>query len=138
MIKQSVAKCEIVYKNVGQSCIFSTLFIHCDSYIAKAALYFIFSISLLSHSTPRLEYTLSVISEMECPTMRLRAYFSKRMSYVDNALSSIDPSIAKYLKIGVTERVTYDILRIKGCPCCRDLYYEAYRKFFWKLSIERQ
>lgn len=70
--------------------------------------------------------------------MRLRAYFSKRMSYVDNALSSIDPSIAKYLKIGVTEGVTYDILRIKGCPCCRDLYYEAYRKFFWKLSSERQ
>lgn len=49
----------------GQSCVFSTLFIYCDSYIAKAALYFIFSISLLSHSTPRLEYTLSVISEME-------------------------------------------------------------------------
>lgn len=70
--------------------------------------------------------------------MRFRAYFSKRMSYVDDALSSIEPSIAKYLKIGVTEGVTYDILRIKGCPCCRDLYYEAYRKFFWKLSIERQ
>lgn len=47
--------------------------------------------------------------------MRLRAYLSKRMSYVDDALSSIDPSIAKYLKIGVTEGVTYDILRIKGC-----------------------
>lgn len=76
----------------------------CDSYIAKAALYFIFSISLLSHSTP----------------------------------PSIDPSIAKYLKIGVTEGVTYDILRIKGCPCYRDLYYEAYRKFFWKLGTERQ
>lgn len=75
------------------------------------------------------------------PTEKLavaRAYLSKRMSYVDNALSSIDPSIAKYLKIGVTEGVTYDILRIKGRPCCRDLYYEAYRKFFWKLSSERQ
>lgn len=75
------------------------------------------------------------------PTEKLavaRAYLSKRMSYVDNALSSIDSSIAKYLKIGVTEGVTYDILRIKGCPCCRDLYYEAYHKFFWKLSSERQ
>lgn len=75
------------------------------------------------------------------PTEKLavaRAYLSKRMSYIDNALSTIDPSIAKYLKIGVTEGVTYDILRIKGCPCCRDLYYEAYRKFFWKLSTERQ
>lgn len=62
--------------------------------------------------------------------MRLRAYLSKRMSYVNNALSSIDPSIAKYLKIGVTEGVTYDILRIKGCPCCRDLYYEAYEMYY--------
>ena len=57
---------------------------------------------------------------------------------VNKAFSFIDPSIAKYLKIGATDGVTYDILRVKGCPCCRDLYYEVYRKFFWKLGIERQ
>lgn len=75
------------------------------------------------------------------PTEKLavaRAYLSKRIDLIDGVLSELDPSIAKYVKVGVTEGITYDILRIKGCPCCRDLYYEEYRKFFWLLNAKKE
>lgn len=39
-------------------------------------LYFIFSISVLSHPISRLVYTFSVISVMTCPTIYLIAYSS--------------------------------------------------------------
>lgn len=67
-----------------------------------------------------------------------RVQYSRRIDLVDNALSEIDPYIQKYLKIGVTEGITYDILRVKGCPCCRDYYYDEYRKFFWILDTRKE
>ena len=66
-----------------------------------------------------------------------RAFFSKRVNLVEHCLHDISPAIAPYVLKGVTECIPYDILRIRGCPCCRESYYEQYRKFFWMLSIER-
>lgn len=65
-----------------------------------------------------------------------RLYFKKRIDILDKALESLDKSIAPYVKVGVTEGVPYDVLRARGCPCGRDMYYEQYRKFFWVLSTE--
>ena len=66
-----------------------------------------------------------------------RAFFSKRIDLVEHCLEDISPAIAPYVLKGATECVPYDVLRIHGCPCCRESYYEQYRKFFWTLSIER-
>lgn len=66
-----------------------------------------------------------------------RAFFSKRIDLIERCLREITPAIAPYVLKGVTESVSYDILRIHGCPCCRESYYQEYRKFFWVLSIER-
>ena len=66
-----------------------------------------------------------------------RAFFTKRIDLVKRCLDEIEPSIAPFVLKGATECVPYDILRIQGCPCCRESYYEEYRKFFWVLSIER-
>ena len=66
-----------------------------------------------------------------------RAFFSKRISLIEHCLKDISPAIAPYVLKGATECVPYDVLRIHGCPCCRESYYEQYRKFFWTLSIER-
>ena len=74
------------------------------------------------------------------PTEQLgiaRAFFSKRVELVEGCLNDISPAIAPYVLKGATESIPYDILRTKGCPCCREGYYEEYRKFFWHLSIER-
>lgn len=76
----------------------------------------------------------------ESPTERaaiVRAYFSGRISMIDICLEEFDPAVRKYLKRGVTEGCSYDILRANGCPCCRNVYYKMLRKFFWELSRER-
>lgn len=67
-----------------------------------------------------------------------RAFCSKRIDLIENVLKTVNPSLAKFIKIGVTEGVPYDILRTRGCPCGKDMYYAEYRYFFWRLSIERQ
>lgn len=67
-----------------------------------------------------------------------RAFYSKRIELIDKVIDKLNPSLAPYVKMGVTEELTYDVLQIRGCPCCRDMYYAEYRYFFWRLSIERQ
>ena len=75
------------------------------------------------------------------PTERFalaRAYYSSHIDIVDRCIAELDPTLAPYILKGVTEGLGYDILRANGCPCCREIYYEYYRYFFWLLSKERQ
>lgn len=77
----------------------------------------------------------------ESPTERqalARLYYSRHMDILDACIRELDPAIAPYIQKGVTEGLGYDILRTRGCPCCRELYYEYYHYFFWLLSKERQ
>lgn len=67
-----------------------------------------------------------------------RLYYSNHISMVDQCIGKLDPTLAPYILKGVTEGLNYDILRTKGCPCCRETYYKYYRYFFWLLSKERQ
>lgn len=65
-------------------------------------------------------------------------FYQERMDTVDNALKEADPSLYIYLFKGVTENLSYDIIRVNmNIPCCRETYYEAYRRFFWLLDKAR-
>ena len=66
-----------------------------------------------------------------------RTYYSKHIDMIDICLSELDKAIAPFILKGVTEGLGYDKLRANGCPCCREIYYEYYRYFFWLLSKER-
>lgn len=66
-----------------------------------------------------------------------RAFYSSRVDLLEHCLGELEPAIAPYILRGVTEGHSYEALRIKGCPCCKDTYYNNYRKFFWILSRER-
>ena len=49
------------------------------------------------------------------------------------------PEIAKYLLTGVTSGVSYDFLKSRlDIPCCKETYYDLYRRFFWLLDRERK
>lgn len=77
----------------------------------------------------------------ESPTERqalARVYYSSHIDIVDKCIADLDTVLAPYILEGVTQGIGYDILRNKGCPCCREVYYEHYRYFFWLLSKERQ
>ena len=75
------------------------------------------------------------------PTVRCaisRVYIADRMEMVEQSAIEADPELYPYLIRGVTEGLSYDTLKMKyNIPCCRDVYYAGYRRFFWLLSRRR-
>lgn len=70
--------------------------------------------------------------------VEFREYYLKRMNMVERAAKEADAELANYILKGVTEGISYDGLKAKlEIPCCKDTYYELYRRFFWLLSKER-
>ena len=75
--------------------------------------------------------TESVIARM--------TYFDSRIEMVDKAAKLTDECIGQYLLKAVTSGKSYDVLYLsKPIPCCRENYYELYRKFFYILSGLRE
>lgn len=77
----------------------------------------------------------------ESPTERIalaRVFYSNCISIVDKCIEELNAALAPYIKQGVTEGTGYNVLQAKGCPCCKEIYYEYYHYFFWLLSKERQ
>lgn len=76
------------------------------------------------------------------PTRRAaeaRYSFYKRMSMIEEAARETDVSLRNFILKGVTEGLSYDVLKARyDIPCCKDVYYDLYRKFFWLLSQKRQ
>ena len=50
---------------------------------------------------------------------------------------NVDEYLSKYLIKGVTENLSYDILKVRfDIPCSRSVYYKKYRYFFALLDLE--
>ena len=64
--------------------------------------------------------------------------YSGQIAIVDRCIEKLDPTLAPFILKGVTEGIGFEKLQAQGCPCCREMYYEYYRYFFWLLSKERQ
>lgn len=71
------------------------------------------------------------------PTTELafkRMYYSDRIDMIEKAVSQADVFLAPFLLEAVTKGVSYSRLRQdRNIPCSRDIFYDAYRKFFWIL-----
>lgn len=80
-------------------------------------------------------------NEVQDPTFDLvnrRRYIFKRVEMIDRTSKLTDPILGEYVKLGVIEGISYDILRVRyDVPCSKDAYYDLYRKFFWLLDRER-
>lgn len=76
------------------------------------------------------------------PTARCaesRLYFKDRMELVEQAAIGADPELYTYILIAVTEGLSYETLKMRySIPCCRDVYYDRYRRFFWLLDKARE
>lgn len=67
-----------------------------------------------------------------------RDQYIRSMELIEKTAYLTDNLISKYLLIGVTENLSYDLLRSRyQIPCCRKHYYELYRKFFYILSYSQ-
>lgn len=70
--------------------------------------------------------------------MERRLYLSDRINLVERLSAEAGTDLKSYLLKAVTEGLSYDVLKAKlDIPCCRSVYYDIYRKFFWLLSKER-
>jgi len=80
--------------------------------------------------------------EIKDPTAELgirQMELADRIRMIKEAASCTDDIIGPYILIGVTEGLSYDKLNaLKRIPCCKDEYYNLYRKFFWHLDQLRK
>ena len=81
----------------------------------------------------------SAVSDPTAKVAEARLFYSERMKMVEDAAKETDSALGDYILLGVTEGLSYDSLAMKyPLPCCKDVYYEMYRRFFWLLNVKRQ
>lgn len=82
-----------------------------------------------------------VTNDIDDPTFRYamaKSYYSERINMIRKVAQLTNPDLAEYLLGGVTEGWSYDVLKARlDIPCCKDVYYDLYRRFFWLLDKER-
>lgn len=67
-----------------------------------------------------------------------RLFYTDRMEMLEKVASETDVVMANYILKAVTEGISYDHLKVRmDIPCCKDTYYELYRRFFWLLNKAR-
>ncbi len=80
-------------------------------------------------------------NDIDDPTFRYamtKSYYSERINMIRKVAQLTNPDLAEYLLGGVTEGWSYDVLKARlDIPCCKDVYYDLYRRFFWLLDKER-
>ena len=75
------------------------------------------------------------------PTVRCaeaREFYLHRMEMVEQCAREADPELYRYIMSYVTKGDAYSVLKMRDhIPCCKDVFYEAARKFFWLLNKVR-
>lgn len=81
----------------------------------------------------------NVVSDPVTKHIDERLYYADRMKMVEQVAKETDEELSCYILEAITEGISYDRLKARtGIPCCKDVYYDLYRRFFWLLSKERQ
>lgn len=81
----------------------------------------------------------NVINDSVTKHIDERLFYANRMEMLERVAKETDEELARYILKAITEGISYDHMRARSdIPCCKDTYYELYRRFFWLLSIERQ
>lgn len=98
----------------------------------------IYGLSATSIEKERLSKT-NKIQDLEFECYIRQEELSKRIDLVRNTAIQAGGDLHTYILKGVTDGLTYSSLRSRfGIPCCKDVYYEMYRKFFWLLDKSRK
>ena len=64
-----------------------------------------------------------------------RIYYKDRMHMVEAAAEEAAGDLGKLMLRAVTEGLSYEKL---NPPCCKEIWYTAYRRFFWLLDKARK
>ena len=67
--------------------------------------------------------------------MRDAAGYDERIELIRQTAYETEPLLYPYLLDAVTtEGLTFDMLKARGMPCERDMYYDRRRRFYWQMS----
>ena len=78
------------------------------------------------------------ISDPTAKCAEAKLFYTERIALLEQVATETDRGLASYILKGVTTGVSYDYLKARlEIPCCRDTYYELYRRFFWLLNKAR-
>lgn len=98
------------------------------------------SLSELSHKPQSLDIfrTTGLCTDPTANCALARVYYQERIKMLERVATATDECLAPYILEGVTKGVSYDVLKANfNIPCCRNAYYNLYRRFFWLLNKER-
>lgn len=76
--------------------------------------------------------------ELPDPTAKYaeaRLYYLERMQMVEKCAREAAEDLNKLLLKSVTEEISYEHI---SPPCCKDVWYTMYRRFFWLLDKARK
>lgn len=80
----------------------------------------------------------NTISDPTAKCAEAKLFYSERMDMIERVSVDAAADLANYILRAVTEELSYDHLKTSlEIPCCRDVYYILYRRFFWLLNKER-
>lgn len=95
------------------------------------------SLSKRPNNSAAVSRTNKVSSPVE-KCVEARLFYTDRMELLENVANETDEVMAVYILKAVTEGISYDHLKVRmNVPCCKDTYYELYRRFFWLLNKAR-
>lgn len=81
-------------------------------------------------------------SDTSDPVLKLveaREYYAKRIYILEEVARQADPIIGPCVLEGIVTNTSYEKLRARiDIPCCKDIYYTIYRRFFWLLDKVRK
>ena len=70
--------------------------------------------------------------------LEIRDLYLSQIELIEECSKLTDPVLGDYILKGVTEGYPYSYFKMKNIPCCKDTYYDLYRKFFYILSRKKQ
>ena len=95
------------------------------------------SLSKRPNNSAAVSKTNKISSPVE-KCVEARLFYTDRMELLENVANETDKVMAVYILKAVTEGISYDHLKVRmNVPCCKDTYYELYRRFFWLLNKAR-
>ena len=69
----------------------------------------------------------------------MREEYTNKIDMVEKAAKEGSPELGNYIFKGVTKGISFDHLMAQDqIPCCKEMYYDHYRRFFWLLSNIRK
>lgn len=77
-------------------------------------------------------------SKLDAAIASRRIELSKKIDILEQAALQTDSVIGEYILKGVISGLSYDSMKARiEIPCCKDMYYHLYRRFFWLLDRMR-